>query len=132
MRKAKVIRYSNDGKRAICIDLENWEAIFEYVNRSDKNKKKFNYIVNIILENHRVPDVYDKEDINNKAKKVTAMKFFKGQSNDRLYCKEMTLEDRTFVVIAAELFEKKKDQGIKQKLRNLIEKVGSYEYETIR
>jgi len=132
MRKAKVIRYSSDGKRALCIDLDNWESIFEYINRSDKNKKKFNYIVGIILDNHRITDVYDKEDINSKAKKVTAMKFFKGQSNDRIYCKEMTMEDKTFVVIAAELFEKKKDQGVKQKLRNLIEKVGSYEYEIIR
>jgi hypothetical protein len=60
------------------------------------------------------------------------MKFFKGQSNDRIYCKELTLEDKTFVVVTAELFEKKKTQGVKQKTKNIIEKVGSYEYEIVK
>lgn len=100
--------------------------------RSAQHKKKFNHIVNIILQRLRVPDLYDKEEINSKCKGVTAMKFFKGRSNDRIYCKEVTLENKTFVVIAAELFELKKDQGVKQKIKNIIEKVGSYEYEIIK
>ncbi len=59
------------------------------------------------------------------------MKFFKGQSNDRIYCKELTIEDKTFVIILAELLEKKKTQGINQKVKDLIEKVADYEYEII-
>lgn len=60
------------------------------------------------------------------------MKFFKGQDNDRIYCKEMSLEDKTFVIIAAELFEKKKTQKNSKKNKPIIEKVGKYEYEIIR
>ena len=131
-RKAKIIRYNEDKSIAICVDTETWSIILEYIKRDKKHQKKFNYIVEIILQRLRNTDVYDKEEINKKCKGVTAMKFFKGQSNDRIYCKEQTLEDKTFVVITAELFEKKKTQGIKQKTKNLIEKVASYEYEIIK
>lgn len=130
-RKAKIIRYNEDKTRAICVDTDTWESIFDYVSRSNKHKKKFNHIVELILRRLRVPDLYDKEEINTKCKGVTAMKFFKGQTNDRIYCKEITLEDKTFVVIAAELFELKKDQGVKKKVKNIIERVASYEYEII-
>ena len=130
-RKAKIIRYNKDKSIAICVDIETWSAILEYLKRDEKHKKKFNYIVEIILGRLRNTDVYDKEEINKKCKGVTAMKFFKGGSNDRIYCKEQTLEDKTFVVVTAELFEKKKTQGVKQKTRNIIEKVAGYEYEII-
>ncbi len=132
IRKAKIIRYNTDKTIAICVDLETWAVIFEYIKRDEKHKKKFNYIVECILQRLRNTDVYDKEEINKKCKGVTAMKFFKGQSNDRIYCKELTLEDKTFVVVTAELFEKKKTQGVKQKTKNIIEKVGSYEYEIVK
>ena len=131
-RKAKIIRYNEDKSIAICVDIETWSIISEYLKRDDKHKKKFNYIVDIILNRLRNTDVYDKEEINKRCKGVTAMKFFKGQSNDRIYCKEQTLDDKTFVVVTAELFEKKKTQGVKQKTKNIIEKVGSYEYEIIK
>lgn len=90
------------------------------------------HICSIILNNLKNRDLYDKEEINSKCKGVTAMKFFKGQTNDRIYCKEQTLEDKTFVVITSELFEKKKTQKVKGKNKNIIEKVGSYEYEIIK
>jgi len=131
IRKAKIIRYNKDKSIAICVDVETWKDISDYLKRDVKHKKKFNYIVEIILKRLRNTDVYDKEEINKKCKGVTAMKFFKGRSNDRIYCKEQTLEDKTFVVVTAELFEKKKTQGVKQKSKNIIEKVGSYEYEII-
>lgn len=131
-RKAKIIRCSDDGKRVLCIDVENSKAILDYISQSDKHKKKFNHIAGVILNGLRITDVYDKENVSKKAKKVTAMKFFKGNDNDRIYCKEMTLEDKTFVVIAAELVLKKKTQGINKKTKKLIERVGGYEYEILK
>lgn len=131
-RKAKIIRYNKDKTIAICVDVETWSVISEYIKRNEKHKKKFNYIVEIILNRLRNTDLYDKEEVNKKCKGVTAMKFFKGRSNDRIYCKEQTLEDKTFIVVTAELFEKKKTQGLKQKSRNIIKKVASYEYEIIK
>lgn len=131
-RKAKIIRYNDDKSIAICVDIQNYADIIGYVSQSDKHKKKFLHICDIILNKLKNRDLYDKEEINSKCKGVTAMKFFKGQTNDRIYCKEQTLEDKTFVVITAELFEKKKTQKVKGKNKNVIEKVGSYEYEIIK
>ena len=60
------------------------------------------------------------------------MKFFKGQENDRLYCKEIHQKNKVFVVVSAELLEKKKTQKNTKKEINLIEKVAGYEYEIIQ
>lgn len=60
------------------------------------------------------------------------MKFFKGNDNDRLYCKEVSLEDKTFVIIACELFLKKKSQSNNKKNKPIINKVGNANYEIIR
>ena len=49
-----------------------------------------------------------------------------------ILCKEQTLKDKTFVVITSELFEKKKTRKVTEKIKNVIEKVGSYEYEIIK
>ncbi len=130
-RKALKVRSSEDGKTIFCIDQANMDTLLGYFERSDKHKKKFQYIVNIILNRLRNTDVYDKEEISAKCKGVTAMKFFKGNSNDRVYCKEQTMGDRTFVIVAVELFEKKKSQHLSPKAKNLIEKVATYEYEII-
>lgn len=132
MRKAQEILKSKDGKRIICIDVENFSVINEYINRSEKHKKKFKYIVGIILDGHRNTDVYDKENINDNCKDVTAMKFFKGNSNDRIYCKEISLDDKTYVIIACELFEKKKSQGNNNITKGIINKIGKEKYEIIR
>tara|TARA_B100000378_G_scaffold276363_1_gene274151 strand:- start:13696 stop:14112 length:417 start_codon:yes stop_codon:yes gene_type:complete len=132
VRKAKEIIKSSDGKRIICVDVDNWEEIFEYINQDKKHQKKFNYIIGVILDGHRNTDIYDKENINDNCKDVTAMKFFKGRDNDRIYCKEVTLEDKTFVIIASELFKKKKSQGNNKKNIPIINKVGQAEYEIIR
>ena len=57
------------------------------------------------------------------------MKLFKGQENDRIYCKEVHTEEGVFVVVAAVLLKSKKNQKLNNKQINLIEKVGGYTYE---
>ena len=57
------------------------------------------------------------------------MKFFKGQENDRIYCKEQTTEDGTYIIVTAEILLKKKSNKVTKKEIPLIEKVGQYEYE---
>ena len=128
-RKAIEIRKSNDNRRAIYIDEQNAREIFNYINQDERHKKKFQFITDIILEGLKNTEVYDKEEIDEKSKGVTAMKFFKGQENDRIYCKEVAKEDKTFIVIACELHQKKKSKGISHKEKNLIKKVANYEYE---
>ena len=127
-RKATIIRSSKNGKRHIAIDLDNYEALIEFLNQDRRHKNKFIDICNIILEGLRNTQLYDKEVINHRCKHVTAMKFFKGQENARIYCQEVTRQDKTFIVIASELLRRKKSTKLTHKERNLIEKVASYEY----
>ncbi len=128
LRKAYKISESEDGKKAIYVDAINADVILSFFQQDPRHKKKFKYIERIILENFRMPEVYDKEEINTRCKGVTAMKFFKGQENARIYCKEITTGDKVFVVIAAELLERKKSQKVSKKDIQVIEKVASYEY----
>lgn len=128
-RKCKYLIGTNNGKKAIYLDDENAEEIKSYLNKDNRHKKKFKFISDIILGGHRNPEVYDKEEINDKCKDVTVMKFFKGQDNDRIYCKEVHTPDGTFIVVAVILYKKKKTQKLNQEQINLIEKVGGYYYE---
>ena len=91
--------------------------------------KKWRHIIELILGGHKNPELYDKEEINDKCKGVTAMKFFKGQENDRIYCKEQATEDGTYIIVTAEILLKKKSNKVTKKEIPLIEKVGQYEYE---
>ena len=128
-RTAIKIRSSDDGRREIYVDQQNAEQILQYIQQDNRHKKKFNHIADLILDSLRNTGLYDKEEINQQAKGVTAMKFFKGQENDRIYCKEITKADKTFVVIMVALRLKKKSQKLTQKEKNIIENVASYEYE---
>lgn len=127
-RDCELIVLNDNGKRAIFIDTENKDEILEYLTRSDKHKKKFGHLSKHLLEGVRNTDIYDKEDINDKCKDVTAMKFFKGGTNDRIYCKEVSTDEGIFVVIASLLHEKKKSQKNSNREITKIEIVGSYEY----
>lgn len=119
---------SKDGKRAIYIDDEQRKVILSFIEKDERHRKKFNLIADIILRNLRNTALYDKEDINQKCKDVTAMKFFKGQENYRIYCKEINSSYGVRVVIAAILHQKKNNKN-SNKEKTEIEKVGGYEYD---
>lgn len=119
---------SKDGKRTVYINDEHRKEILEFIEKDERHRKKFNLITDIILRNLRNTNLYDKEDINQKCKDVTAMKFFKGQENYRIYCKEINSSNGVRVVIAA-ILHQKKDNKNTNKERTIIEKVGGYQYE---
>jgi len=127
-RKCEIILKSTDGKRAICIDKENKQKILSYIRQSERHRNKWNHIVELILGGHRNPELYDKEEINDKCKGVTAMKFFKGQENDRIYCKEQRVGKDLYIIVTAELYLKKKSDRVSKKEIPIIQKVASYEY----
>lgn len=102
-------------------------AILSYVNQSSKHLTKFKQIVQLLLEGYRNTDLYDKEDINEKAKHVTAMKFFKRRENDRIYCLEQKTEG-LYIIVAVEVYEKKKSQNVTKKEIPIINKIANYEY----
>jgi len=127
-RLCEILKISADGKKAVCIDKENKEAILAYIYQSDRHLKKFRHIVALILEGHKNTELYDKEDIDNKAKGVTAMKFFKGQENDRIYCKEQRTLEGIYIIVTAEIYPKKKTDKVSKKEIPIIHKIANYEY----
>ncbi|KAA8484035.1 hypothetical protein BDE36_3555 [Arcticibacter tournemirensis] len=131
VRKAIVITRSEDGKRCIAVDESNYEMILAFLGADKRHKSKFRDIANVILNGLRNTELYDKEEPDAKSKGVRAMKFFKGQENARIYCREVTREDKTFVIIASELLESKKTQKINQRILNIIHRVASYDYKEI-
>ncbi len=129
IRKCKKMISTPDGKRAIYIDIDNQEEILNYIRQDKRHAKKFKFITDVILSGLKNTEVYDKEEINKKCKNVTAMKFFKGQENDRIYCKEIKSETGTHIVVTSVLHERKKSQGLSSKEIAIIEKIGGYDYE---
>ena len=57
------------------------------------------------------------------------MKFFKGQENDRIYCKEIKTRTGTNIVVTSILHKRKKNNDLSAREIALIEKVGGYQYE---
>ncbi|MFO7891024.1 MAG: hypothetical protein R6V04_11860 [bacterium] len=128
-RNAIKIRSSCDNRIQLYVDKENAESIFNYVAQDERHRKKFKFICDIILEGLRNPNVYGKAQIDKKSANITAMKFFKGQENDRVYCKEIKKEENVNIIIACELLEKKKTTKFKHREKTIIKKVSGYEYE---
>jgi hypothetical protein len=126
-RIAKVIKSATDGKRHIAVDKENAGEIVQFLKENNLSKK-FELICTTILSGIRNTELYDKEDINDKCKNVTAMKF-KGSKNTRIYCKEVKQKNKTLVIVTSELLPKKKNQKNQLKEINLIEKVAGYDYQ---
>ncbi len=116
------------GKRSIYIDCNNKQEIENYLIQDEQHNKKWKTIAEVVLKGIRNTDLYDKEDINDKCKDVTAMKFFKRGNNDRIYCKEFTNGDKSRIVVASILHLKKKNQKNKAREITAINKVGETEY----
>lgn len=126
-RIAKIIKSAADSKRHIAVDTENAGKILQFLKENNLNKK-FDLICATILSGIRNTELYDKEDINERCKNITAMKF-KGSKNTRIYCKEVKQKDKTLIIVTSELLPKKKNQKNKEKENNLIEKVAGYDYQ---
>ncbi|MES2277971.1 MAG: hypothetical protein V4592_18225 [Bacteroidota bacterium] len=128
-KKAKIIR--SKGNRHVAIDIDNYGDIISFIKSKDIYVKKFNRIIDIILNNLRVPDLFDKEDIDNKSKDVWAMKFLKGGDNPRIYCKEIRTEEKHYIIVTSVVLPKKKNQENKSKEKSLIRQVAGYDYSIV-
>lgn len=129
MRKCILFDSSPDNKRHIYNDEINSGEIFDYIRQDPRHIKKFRFICDLLLIGHSNYQIYSKEEINHRTKGVTAMKFFPGQENDRIYCKEYETPDNTQIVIASELLIRKKQKELTHREISIIEKAGSYAYE---
>tara|TARA_Y100000588_G_C13698515_1_gene687608 strand:+ start:85 stop:471 length:387 start_codon:yes stop_codon:yes gene_type:complete len=125
------VRLSNNGKKALYIDAENAGEILAFIKSKPSFQNKFKNIQELILEHNMPPrDLYDKEDFEKGCEHITAMKLAKGKDNPRIYCQQYSHKGKErFVIIASELLEKKKSQGLTNKEKQLIRKVAKYDYE---
>jgi hypothetical protein len=130
-REAIFIRCSPDGKRHIYVDSDNAQSILSYIEADTRHRKKFRFIADIILGGHKNHEAYDKEEPNDKCKGkgVYGMKFFKGQENDRIYCRQFTSKGKIFIVIAVELYLGKKTTKLNAEQIGILEKIATYEYD---
>lgn len=87
--------------------------------------KKFRRILYVVLMNQYDEDLYGREEVSNKAKGVTAMKF-KGKMNLRIYCKEVVRNGKKVVMVTGLL---KKTQKVNKSLKTLLETIGGYEFD---
>ena len=86
----------------------------------------------LLLEHPRqIPrDLYDKEDFEPGCEHITAIKLFKGKRNPRIYCQQYAIDGKQiFVIVASELLEKKKSEGLSKKEKAIIQRVASYQYQ---
>lgn len=129
-RKAILYRSSKDCKKAFYIDEQNAGDIIDFLKAESSHVKKFNYVLELLLEHNHVPrDLYDKEDFESGCEHITAIKLFKGRKNPRIYCQQYSVIDKqVFVIVASELLEKKKSQKLSNKEKTIIRRVASYQY----
>jgi hypothetical protein len=58
------------------------------------------------------------------------MKPAKGKNNPRIYCQQYARGDKKlYVIVMAELLQKKTSEGLSKKEKQIIRRVASYEYE---
>lgn len=125
MWNAIIIKSSVNEKIHIEVDEIESLEILNFLSREQPNKK-FIYICNLIVEGIRNTDLYDKEDINNKCKDITAMKF-KGGSNGRIYCKEIIDPTHGLVIVMGK-YHKKKSEKVSKKEIPILESLAETDY----
>ncbi|MCU7526221.1 MAG: hypothetical protein HF308_17230 [Ignavibacteria bacterium] len=123
----KFLKYYPDLKNSpviVYLDKENAKEILGYL---EEREKKFKMIMFQILSFRYDDDLYGKEEVSDKAKNVTAMKFKMGKKeNVRIYCKEFSIAGKKIVMITK---IEKKTQKVNKALKQLLETIGGYEYE---
>jgi hypothetical protein len=127
-KKRKFIEYktSSQYNRVVCIDEEIGQDILDFLSNKTV-EKKFNYIVNRILEQRFVN--YEEYEKLTQFNDISEMRIFPNGMNARIYCKEVNSISGTKYIIAAKLLEKKKSQNINKELNNFIKPIEDYEYE---
>jgi hypothetical protein len=130
-RTATIISKSHDGKRCLAVDDALAAEILEFIDANPRIRKKFKYITQLILQGHRTPELYDKEDIEKGCEGVMAMKLYKGAENARIYCREVYVKGKYFVVIACEVIAHKSSQKNSHREKEVIRRVATYEYTKI-
>jgi ABC-type cobalamin/Fe3+-siderophores transport system ATPase subunit len=123
------MRISANGSVTIACDTVAIAEITAYIGQDQRHKDKFIDIIAVLLGELTNRHLYKREKISAEIKNVTAMRFFVGQENDRIYCQEMSAGEKKKIVILGILhLHKDTDELSAQELKE-IETLSKYEYE---
>lgn len=125
-RVATLIDESKHGTVLIMWDTSATD-ILPYLYR-DGVMEEFKDIRGILKDNLRNREKYCKCDVGTKALDMFEMRFTRNGRNDRIYCKEIRMGAKRFIVMC-ELYEGKKTQKISKPQKGRIETMGGYEYD---
>ena len=133
-KKYKFVRRKPNCKIEVAVDTEVMKEIFEYVGQDQRHKDKFLDIVAVVKEGLSNRYLYKREKLDNDTKDITAMRFFVGQENDRIYCKEISRIDPITrepvkVVVMAALHLHKTSETLSDIEKGIIKKIATHEYE---
>lgn len=129
-RECIIIDSSQSHSRYLCVDLKIQKEFFDFINEDQNHRAKFKQIRDHILEERNIYfENYGKEGFNSQTRHVTAMKFFKGGKNVRVYCVEVKTSKGAFYVVAAHFLGKKKVQQNDNQIREIVKRISKYEYE---
>ncbi len=114
------------------IDEGNYSEITEFLTKKTVfgkflYKKRFNRILYQIFNNRYDDTLYGPEEMSDKSKDITAMKF-KNTGNIRLYCREFKKAGKKIVIIC---LHSKKVTTNDKRIKNIIESIAKYEYEFV-
>ncbi len=126
-RKAVIVDKNIHSTTFIMVDIGNAKDILPYI-MCEGVDKEFKEIRSLLKENIRNKEKYCKADVSDKAKNMFEMRFIKDNRNDRIYCQELSISSKRFIVMV-ELFQGKKTQKIPKTMKSRIETMGGYNYE---
>lgn len=127
IRQGIIIDKNKHETTIIAVDAINAEGILTYI-FMDNVESEFREIREILKQGLRNREKYCKADVSDKAKDMFEMRFTKQGKNDRIYCKELHLHKKRYIVMC-ELFSGKKSQEIPKKIKGRIENLSYYEYQ---
>ncbi len=123
------MRELQDGKLIIGVDSINMLQITQYIGQDPRHKSKFIDILNILNDGLHNRHLYKREKINKDVNNVTAMRFFVGQDNDRIYCQESSEGDKRKIIILGVLSLHKETDELSPTQIKQITELSNYNYE---
>jgi len=130
MKRQAILLDCNEHRTTlIMVDSQNAKVLLPYIMKAGVDLE-FKEIRSLLKENLRNAEKYTKANVSGKAKNVFEMRFTRNGRNDRIYCQEINITSKRFIVMA-ELFLFKKTQEIPKRIKSRLETIGGYNYELI-
>jgi len=138
MRLARRLREFETGKSrkgpggryvTLFVDLNFEEELLAFLEakKNVKIKKKFQLIADMLVSGMSVTkELYRHEKVSEQARDVYVFRI-KIEGNHRIYTKEFYEGYSRKIVLIA--YENKKTEGLSKKIKDLIERIGEYDYE---